>query len=206
MPVEKSLTRFALIRHAETEWNREKLIQGQNDSPLTKYGEDKARKWGQFLKGNGLERIISSDSGRAMETASLINLSLNIPLISDPRLREQDWGLWTGMRLEEIKDKERETYGEQLKAGWAFKPPEGEYRHTVCERSCGALMRAGEKWPGEKILIVTHEGVIKCILSRLKDEQLLESRETALLSNHIHWVSCYKNDITLEKINALLLP
>jgi probable phosphoglycerate mutase len=141
-----------------------------------------------------------------METASIINLSLNIPLISDSRLREQDWGLWTGMRLEEIKDREPDIFKEQLKAGWAFRPPEGEYRHTVCERSYRALMNAGEKWPGEKILIVTHEGVIKCILSRLKDDQSPEIRDIAFLSNHIHWVSCHKNKIILKKINALLLP
>ena len=165
MSIENNVTRFALIRHAETEWNRKKLIQGQKDSQLTKYGEGQARKWGRILEGHGIMRILSSDSERTMETASLINLSLNIPLTWDFRLREQDWGLWTGMSLEDIKDKEPETFDRQIKAGWGFQPPGGEFRYTVCDRSCQAIIDAGAKWPGEKILIVTHEGVIKCIIS-----------------------------------------
>ena len=206
MPAGNHSTRFALIRHAETEWNREKLIQGQKDSPLTKSGQSKAMEWGLILMRIGIKRIISSDSGRAMETALLINQSLKIPLISDARFREQDWGTWTGMRIEEIKETEPEIFSQQLKAGWEFQPPGGELRHDVCGRSCQAIIDAEMKWPGEKILIVTHEGVIKCLVSRFKDEKSPEIRETPFLSNHLHWVSCYKSSIILEKMNALLLP
>jgi broad specificity phosphatase PhoE len=97
------ITRFALLRHAETQWNREHRIQGQEDSPLTHNGESRARKWGQLLKAQPWDRIISSDSGRALSTALIINDALRVPLIQDPRLREQDWGQWTGNTMGQLR-------------------------------------------------------------------------------------------------------
>ena len=96
-------TRFALLRHAETEWNHHKRIQGQNNSPLTLEGENQARQWGQLLKAYRWNRIIASDAGRALETTALVNAFLKVPVIRDSRLREQDWGRWTGSAVTQLK-------------------------------------------------------------------------------------------------------
>ena len=91
-----SITRFALLRHGKTEWNQKKRIQGQEDSPLTAEGRTEAGQWGLKLKDVLWNRVLTSDLGRAMETATLINQVLKVPLFQDSRLREQDWGKWTG--------------------------------------------------------------------------------------------------------------
>jgi len=74
---------FGLVRHAETVWNREKRIQGQKDSPLTVEGQKFAGLWGRQLAAEPWSRILSSDTGRALETAEWINRSLRLPLATD---------------------------------------------------------------------------------------------------------------------------
>ena len=171
----RSITRFGLIRHVETEWNQEKRIQGQNDSPVTADGELQARQWGQVLAQEVWDRILVSDTGRALKTAALINTCLKAPVIQDSRLREQNWGEWTGKRRRVIRKKYPGYLAEQEKKGWEFCPPGGEGRITVFERSQRALTEAAEKWPGENILVITHEGVIKCLIYRCCGREFLPS-------------------------------
>ena len=70
------ITRFDLMRHAQTEWNREKKIQGLCDSPLTAVGERQASAWGRLLAQYSWDRILTSDSDRALTTAERINVFL----------------------------------------------------------------------------------------------------------------------------------
>ena len=65
MQDQNKITRFGLIRHAQTIWNREKKIQGHSDSPLTADGEKQALSWGQALAQFPWSRILASDAGRA---------------------------------------------------------------------------------------------------------------------------------------------
>lgn len=203
---DNSVTRFALLRHAKTEWNLKKRIQGQTDSPLTGEGENQAREWGRILKRLEWDLIITSDTGRARETASLINLSLDVQVIHDSRLREQDWGLWTGKTLTQVKKEEPRLLEEQERSGWKFTPPGGEIREDVLKRSISALSDANNKWRGEKILVVTHEGVIKSIISHLREIKQPTLQNTPLLSNHIHCLIYSHEGLSLEKVNALSLP
>ena len=87
MMAKNKITRFGLIRHAETVWNREKKIQGQTDSPLTRQGISQALKWGRVLNQISWDRIMTSDIGRAIETAERINQILQVTIYSDPGLR-----------------------------------------------------------------------------------------------------------------------
>ena len=142
-------TRFGLIRHAQTDWNREKKIQGHSDSPLTADGKKQASSWGQRLLQFPWDRILASDTGRAVTTAERINAFLKIPLDTDPRLREQDWGQWVGKTISQIQTEAIRVLDGQIRAGWGFCPPGGEDRRTVSARSQEALQDAAGKWPGD---------------------------------------------------------
>ncbi len=61
-----------LVRHGETEWNAQRRIQGQSDSPLTQMGEAQARQVAQRARLLGITHIITSDLGRTRRTAELI--------------------------------------------------------------------------------------------------------------------------------------
>ena len=198
-------TRFALIRHANTEWNQGKKIQGQYDSPLTKKGVFQAKRWGGLLKHYPWDRIISSDLGRAVHTATLINEYLRVSMAHDTRMREQDWGAWSGKTPVQLKIEEPECFSRQIDAGWEFRPPGGESRLQVWERARQGILSIAEKRPGERILLVIHEGVIKCLVYRLFNRRFLPTEPALLRSRHLHWLNCEKDVLRIEKINALVL-
>jgi broad specificity phosphatase PhoE len=205
MPSEKILTRFGLIRHAETLWNQESRIQGHRDSPLTDRGKKDADGWGRQLSRIPWDRILCSDLGRAVETAAIINYYLQIPFETDFRLREQDWGEWSAKRIAKIESEALPKLDETKRTGWQFCPPGGEDRLSVWQRSCQALIAAADKYPGDTILIVTHEGVIKSLIYRLYHRKYLPDEPALVKSLHLHWLMVGKNGLQIEKINALAL-
>ncbi|MFC1858087.1 histidine phosphatase family protein, partial [Thermodesulfobacteriota bacterium] len=184
-------------------WNREKKIQGQFDTPLTPAGEKQARAWGRRLQTYQWDRILSSDLARAIKTAGLVNNFLKIPAVVDPRLREQDWGHWTGKTLAQIREDAPKILAEQEAAGWEFCPPGGEGRDTVCRRVQAPLEHAAKTWPGETILVVAHEGVIKCLVYRLVEYQKDPGRHQRMRPYFLHWISHDGLALRLERINAL---
>ena len=201
----KNKTRFGLVRHAETLWNRESRIQGHRDSPLTDRGKKDAAGWGRKLSRISWDRIVGSDLGRAVETAVIINQHLRIPFEADPRLREQDWGAWAAQPIAKIESDELPKLDEALRTGWQFCPPQGEDRISVWQRSHRALMDAAVRWPGETILIVTHEGVIKSLIYRLSDRKFLPGEAALIASHHLHWLTVSNRELHVHQLNALRL-
>jgi broad specificity phosphatase PhoE len=204
MTGKNSVTRFALLRHGKTEWNQKRRIQGQRHSPLTSKGRAEAERWGLILKDIRWNRILTSDLGRAIATATLINQTLGVPLVEDSRLREQDWGKWTGKTVAQLKEKDGRFLEEQVDAGWRFCPPGGEDRNRVLERSREAIRTAAETWTGETILVVTHEGVIKCLIYHLTGREFLPSEPSLIRENTIHWLCYDDTELKIDQINVQL--
>jgi broad specificity phosphatase PhoE len=200
------ITRLGLLRHAQTAWNRKKRIQGQTDIPLTPEGMAQAGAWGRILKTYPWSRILASDSGRALKTAEAINASLQVPVSCDSRLREQDWGQWTGKTLNEIRQEAPQILSDLQESGWKFRPPGGESRHEMWERGHAALRDAVGRWPGEKILVVTHKGVIKCLIYRFYGRRFLPAEPLLIRPGNLHWLVHDSHGLRIEKINALPLP
>ena len=197
------VTRFGLLRHAETHWNREKRIQGHLNSALTSEGKLQAEKWGRLISTFQWDRIITSDLGRALETATRANLSLNLTIDQEARLREQNWGRWEGKKIAALKTEAQ--LNEQMDAGWAFCPPEGEDRETVWERGRKALSEAAAKWPGKNLLVITHQGMIKCLVYRLCGRKFLPTEPPLLLPHQLHVIRCDEMGLQAEEINAMAL-
>jgi broad specificity phosphatase PhoE len=205
MILANDITHFGLIRHAQTRWNREKRIQGQSDSPLTADGKRQATRWGHVLKQFAWDRIIASDTGRARETAELINVCLNISLTTDSRLREQDWGQWEGKTIAQLKTEIPHELDSQARAGWAFCPPGGEDRRTVSERSHKALLEAAAQWPGTNILVVTHEGVVKSLIYHLCGRKFLATEPPLLKPYQFHRLAHDQDGLKVEELNAIAM-
>ena len=201
---EPPLTRFGVLRHAETRWNVTKRIQGLQDSPLTAAGVSQALQWGRHLEDFRWDRMLASPAGRARQTAELIHTHLQIPLAYDTRLREQDWGRWTGKRVTRIRQTESRRLAAQEAAGWFFCPPGGEDRHRVWERSRCGLARAHERWTGQRILVVTHEAVIKCLIYRICGRRFLPEEPRLLVARGLHCLAYDGRKFTIEKINVAL--
>ncbi len=196
-------TRFGLMRHARTAWNRDGRIQGQIDSDLTAAGEAAARSWGEILKDRPWDRLLVSDLGRARRTADLVNASLGLPLSTDSRLREMDWGDWAGKTVREIRDEFPGYLEAQEVKGWGFHPPGGESRFDQFERCRAALSDAARRWPGETLLVVAHGGVIKSLIYRALDRDFLPWEPEVIRPYHLHWFSVENGHLRLDRLNAL---
>ncbi len=198
-----SKTIFGLLRHAETQWNRDKRIQGQQDTPLTAAGRASASQWGQRLESLHWDHMLVSDLGRAGETADLINASIGLSVQTDARLREQDWGDWTAMAINDIKTGESDRLAVLEAAGWGFTPPGGESRRQVLTRAIKALQAAARSRPDQRILVICHEGVVKCLIYHLSGRRFLTSEGRLLKPQHLHYVSVVKGGLQLDQVNAL---
>jgi broad specificity phosphatase PhoE len=198
-------TLFGLIRHASTRWNEARRIQGQEDSPLSPAGQQAAEEWGSRLREIEWHRILCSDLGRAVATAERINRVPRLPVRTDARLREQDWGRWTGLTLTELKKNHKSELREQEGRGWLFTPPDGESRRQVLERAIAALEDAHRRWRGESILVVCHEGVLKCLLYHLLQRQFLPAEPQVINSAHLHLLEQTEKGLYLYRLNALSL-
>lgn len=196
-------TIFHVMRHAPTEWNAAGRIQGQDDSPLTPIGMDWATRWGSQLADLGFQRILSSDTGRAVATAGHINQTLQLPMVQDARLREQDWGQWTGQTMAAIRTTQRDLFMQQEQRGWSFCPPGGEERLEVLTRAREALLDGGRTWPRERLLVVSHEGLLKCLVYHLAIIHSCGQAVDKMAPYHLHRLALKKNAIALDRMNAL---
>jgi probable phosphoglycerate mutase len=161
--------RLLLVRHGETEWNRQKRFQGQIDVPLNNNGHAQARRASEFLANVKIDKAFSSPMLRPKDTAlEILSKHPNIKLELFDELKEISHGLWEGKFEHEI---EAEFAG-QL-ALWQSQPetvqmPEGENLQQVWDRVALVWQKIVESVPaGETAIVVAHDAVNKAILSLL---------------------------------------
>jgi probable phosphoglycerate mutase len=161
--------RLLLVRHGETDWNREGRFQGQIDIPLNARGLAQAEAARAFLAPIPVQRAYSSDMARPLRTAEVILASHpGVPLTTTRGLREIGHGLWEGRLESEIA-----AGWPQLLADWKRTPqtvqmPEGETIGEVWDRSLAAWNRiVAGLGAQETALVVAHDAVNKTILCAL---------------------------------------
>jgi len=145
------------IRHGETIWNKKRILQGHKDSPLTPKGKISAQKFGERLKKENIEKIYSSDLGRCVQTAEIINRFLNVKLIKTAELRERNFGNLNGLSNKEVA-KQINLLDADKKA------PNGESFNELKKRII-TFIRSLSNRKSRKILLITHDGPTKAILS-----------------------------------------
>ena len=158
-------TDILIIRHGQTAWNTQKRLQGHSDIPLNENGRLQAVTLAKILRDEPLDAIFSSDLQRAYQTAYEIAKIHNLPVHQDRSFRERCYGICEGMKDGEI----REAYPESYKAWYAADPdhffPDGERKtespRQFHHRAVNAIREAATRYPGKKIAIVTHFGVIE---------------------------------------------
>ncbi len=159
------MTRLLIVRHAESAFNDQNRIQGHKDSGLTKKGLTQARLLSRRLKDFKIDKIYSSDLGRAYSTTLEIVRHTRLPIVRDPLLREIHLGDWEGMTPEEVDRLYDKGYQKWLKKPSSIKIPRGEalshFRKRVTER-VRAIARANR---GKTVLVVTHGGAITALLA-----------------------------------------
>jgi broad specificity phosphatase PhoE len=154
------VTTLLLVRHGETDWNREGRWQGHSDTLLNEIGREQAERVARELDGVGV--VYASDLARARETAEIIARRLDLPVRLDARLRERSFGAWEGLTAAEIEADFRDAHLRWL-AGEGPGADDAEPFEAFGQRVEAALEEILERHPDETVLIVAHGGPIRVI-------------------------------------------
>lgn len=169
-------TAICLIRHGETTWNREGRWQGHADPELTLTGVEQARRLAEALAteqaARPWTRLYSSDLVRARSTASWIADVLGLELAVEPRLRELDVGAWSGLTRAEIAARDEATLRAFESGAPDVRPGGGETRIEIRERSHAFVCELARWHAGERVLVVTHLGVIRALVPGARPQNL----------------------------------
>lgn len=154
-------TLIFLVRHGETEYNRQNRFNGRSDSPLTDIGIDEARRNGRILREQDEDthdlRVVSSPLGRAVHTAELIGEEIGLPptgIEVDSRLTEISFGVWEGLTIDEIQSRYPGEWDNRHRNMWTYAMPDGESYEMVARR-VGAWLEDAQG----RLLVVTHGAV-----------------------------------------------
>lgn len=157
-----------LVRHGETESNKQKRYQGWMESPLSERGLKQAERVGLFLGLKNIEVLYCSDLKRALHTARVIGACCGLKPEVTPLLREIYFGRWEGLTYNEIEA----AWGEEIRR-WFDDPftraaPDGETMEQVCNRMLAFLDQLFLNNPDcRQAAVVSHGGSIRALLQHI---------------------------------------
>lgn len=152
-------TRLILVRHGQTDHNREARLQGQIDIPLNNTGRRQAAVLAATVAENPPDLIIASPLSRAHDTARIIGEASGLDVATDAAFLERGFGQWEGLRGEEIR-----RHWPQQHADWrAHRTVHGldvEDRPAVAARMASACHQLVSENAGRTIMVVSHGAAI----------------------------------------------
>lgn len=175
MQTDSELTLF-VIRHGETVFNAENRFQGHCDSRLTETGRRQVASLGPRMDGMAFDTLISSDLGRAQETAAIITEYTGHSVQTDSRLRERHYGVLEGLTVPEITA----GYARVMERLDANDPdyviPEGESHRQHYHRNIAAIEEVKSGKFGSKVALVVHGGVLDSLFRYVASLPLRQPR------------------------------
>lgn len=175
-----------IVRHGETFWNEQKLLQGKSDIELNSYGREVAGKTGEALENIEFDAIYSSPLIRAYETACLIRGHRNIPIIRDDRLMELCFGIFEGENFSTLlKDTSNDFHHFFKNPELYGAPEEGETLEELCKRAQDFMINIIEPAAKDtrRIMIIAHGAINKAIMAHIKKHDLKDFWSGGLQKN-----------------------
>ena len=196
--------RMLLLRHAETDWNRERRFQGGRDVPLSATGRQQAESAARLLAATRLDAVWSSPLARARDTAAIIAAPHGLAVQEAAAFREMGFGEWEGLTRDEV----RERFADANRA-WVETPHEAtwsgaETLAAVRTRALAGLAALRAAHQGQTICLVTHG-----ITGRLLILEALGLGPDRLWSFHLSSTGIseleFRDDwTTLHRMNSLI--
>ncbi|WP_447649514.1 alpha-ribazole phosphatase family protein [Pseudomonas abietaniphila] len=162
-----------LLRHGETELGGG--LRGSLDDALTDAGWQQMR--AAVVEAGPWDRIVASPLQRCARFAEELSARLSLPLQLDVDLQELHFGDWEGIGTAQLMETDSEGLGRFWENPYTFTPPNGEPVLAFSERVLGAVRRIQNAHDGERILLISHGGVMRLLLAQARSlprEQLLQ--------------------------------
>jgi probable phosphoglycerate mutase len=174
------MTELILLRHGETDWNRELRFQGQVDVSLNGTGLEQARRLARRMQGEAVQHLYVSDLLRARQTAEPVAQELALAPVTEAGLREQCFGTVDGMSVDEIKAQHPQAWEGWLRFEEDFSMPQGESTRQFHARVMDAVGRIVAQHRGQRVAIVTHGGVLDMIYRTAQAQGLSGPRQSEI--------------------------
>ena len=146
-----------LVRHGQTDWNARKIVQGVTDMPLNETGLAQAARARDLMKDVPIDIIYSSPLVRAYRTAEIINECHGVPIITEPRIRERNYGMYEAAGYEEYPGVEYWDYDKNKRF------PGAETVREVFARVYECLDDIRRKHPGKSVMLAMHGGAARAV-------------------------------------------
>lgn len=153
-----------LIRHGETDWNKEQIFRGKIDVPLNGIGLAQARCVRDALDQVPIDAIYASPLARAFVTAQVLAEPGKLSVRAEEGLSDIDFGTWQGLSHQKVKEDHGDLYAVWLTSPHRVTFPQGETLRRVQKRAVAALEGIIANNPGKTVAIVSHRVINKVIL------------------------------------------
>lgn len=194
-------TTVLLIRHGETAWNAEHRIQGLLDVPLSATGVWQAARLADRLAGDSIDAVVASDLARAWLTAQPIAQRLGVQVLSEPRMRERNFGSFQGHTVDEIAQRWPDAFHAWRARDPAWAMPGGESGHQFIARVLSALHDVVRAHADRTIAVVTHGGVLDVVYRHARALSWDAPREHQMLNAAINRLSVTASPLRLAVID-----
>ncbi|MDC9622087.1 histidine phosphatase family protein [Xenorhabdus sp. XENO-7] len=191
--------RIIAVRHAETQWNLDRIIQGHLDSPVTEKGFRQIASLLKEIKNFPITRVISSPAGRACTTAQILATHFGCQLETDENLHEQNFGLLEGLSFEQAQNCYPAITSRLFTGEPTIAAPEGESAIQVVQRIMAYLQRLAVNNHDKTLCLVTHGLTLQALIWILKGGKLQEETRQYAHQNCSYSVI----DITEEYIEVV---
>lgn len=170
------LTTLYCIRHGETDWNVEKRFQGQRDIPLNKQGKRQAEAVAAWItrQSRDFKAIYTSDLSRCVQTAEVVNDTLNLDIVQDKLLREIACGDWEGLSSIEIEEKYPGML-ERWRNDTSIAMPNGESVASVQKRMIQWFTETVPQHIGEDIVMISHGAALTSLFAYVDETPLVQA-------------------------------
>lgn len=163
---------FYIVRHGETEWNTQRILQGHKDSPLTENGLQEAKELAKLFKKTNFAEVFSSDLVRAKRTAEVVSADHKLAVKTNQLLREANFGEFEGKKVDQFREELKDLLEKRdaLSDDQYIKFDLGhgiERQDKMIARFITFLREVAVAYAGKKVLVVSHGGMMRMLLVHL---------------------------------------
>ena len=160
-------TRFILVRHGQTGWNKDERFRGRADIELDETGLQQAQLTAERMMEWEISAVYSSPLKRAVSTAQAIADRFGLSVVTLDGLNDMNFGQWEGMLVSEVREKHAKLFNEWRLHPESFAVPGGESLEDVRKRVVKTVGELALEHEGQTIALVTHRVVCKVLLCHL---------------------------------------
>ena len=163
------MMKLILSRHGETLENQQHILQGQLPGTLSPLGIAQAERLAEMLQEETIDNIVSSDLARSYNTAVTVARKHGLTPHQTPLLREMDWGIYTGKRLDDV---DRTNL-----------PPSVESLDALFQRAIDFIAYLKKNFSGQQIVVIGHGAFNRAIIAYLNGKKAIDMIDLPIMEN-----------------------